>query len=278
TDHHLDTRACLFHIGSPRVDEVRAMTQRLAELPVRVRDCANVYQGLARLCIADSDKPSALVVSVDVMDAAELEFFRIVARLFPSLLVYVYGGARSCARVDRAIELGARDRASDEVLIELIRLRVSPAKPTDGPAVVEVAEPPEASTEALRETPRDALLDPLPDVAPDRHGDPPLDPPDAAMQEDDDPVVEEDVTEEEVAEDEVTEVRVPWLTYKDAPARRAPDPPPHVSPPAIAAMPEKRAVRVSEPLLSQEELRALLDGDGLPLPDAPNGSTKEASS
>ena len=49
-----------------------------------------------------------------------------------------------------------------------------------------------------------------------------------------------------------------------------------VPPPAIA--PEKRVMRVSEPLLSQEELRALLDGDGLPLPDAPNGSNKEASS
>ncbi len=87
TDHNVDTRASLFHIGSPRVDEVRAMAERLAELPVRVRDCTNVYQGLARLCIADSDKPSALVVSVDLMDAAELEFFRIVARLFPTLLV-----------------------------------------------------------------------------------------------------------------------------------------------------------------------------------------------
>jgi len=268
TDHHIDTRACLFHIGSPRVDEVRAMARRLSELPVRVRDCTNVYQGLARLCIADSDTPSALVVSVDVMDAAELEFFRIVARLFPALLVYVYGGERSCARVDRAIELGARDRASDEVLIALGRSRIAAA---DRSVAVEVSEPPDARTEAPPESPRDVLLDPPPDAAAERQSDELIDPPDATIQENDDPSEEEDV-----AEDEVTEVRVPWLTYKDAPARRAPEPPASVPPPAI--VPEKRVMRVSEPLLSQEELRALLDGDGLPLPDAPNGSNKEASS
>jgi hypothetical protein len=93
---------------------------------------------------------------------------------------------------------------------------------------------------------------------------------------DEDPVVAD--LAEEIAAEDVGEVRVPWLTYQDAPVRRAPDRPPRHSPPAIAPAPEKRIVRAAEPLLSDEELRALLEGDDGPLTDSPNGSAKDTRS
>lgn len=282
--HDTDIQTTLLHIGAIGAFEVEQMTERLCDLPVRVRDCSNVYQGLARLCIAGADLPGAVLVSVDAMDASELEFFRLVARMFPTLPVYVYGGTSSCARIDRAIELGARDRATDGVLAELCRARPVPravvesevghaappcaAPVADAPTPVSDSPEPPRQEHVSSESPVDLESD-LEALAEADESDDALD---ASMEQ-----VSDALMEDLEDDGEVGEVRVPWLTYKDAPVRRGPNgAEPRRS--GESSPPPQRIVRRSEPLLSDEELRALLDGDDMPPAKSSTPPRRDASS
>ena len=75
----------------------------------------DVYRTLVRLCAKDSPSPRALLVCVDDLGRAEMEFFSIVSRIRRDVPVYVYGEERARHRVERAVALGAVE--ADEAAI-----------------------------------------------------------------------------------------------------------------------------------------------------------------
>ena len=194
----------------------------LAGLPLEMQCCGDVYRGLAGLLRPSSDPPQAVIVCLDGLGAAEFEFFSIVSKLRRDLRVYVYAAARSLSRIAKAVELGATGPVTREVLVEL----------AGAPPVAMTLEAPARASERVT----DKLVSPM---IPPAVSQPPR-------------------IDEEGAR---KPARVPWLRYGDRPARVAPtrreppsqppDPKPQTSAPPLSY----------EPLLTEEELRALMSDD-----------------
>jgi len=181
-----------------------------------------VYRGLALLLRPSSDPPQAAIVCLDGLGAAEFEFFAIVSKLRRDLKVYVYAAARYKSRIARAIELGAKGPVTREVLAEL----------AGGSPVPMTVETPARASERVTDKPESPVIPPAPSDLPriDKEG-------------------------------ARNPARVPWLRYGDRPARVAP---PHREPPPKALNPNPQTPTPPcsyEPLLTEEELRALMSDD-----------------
>jgi hypothetical protein len=194
----------------------------LAGLPLDTQWCGDVYRGLAGLLRPSSDPPQAVIVCLDGLGAPEFEFFSIVSKLRNDLKVYVYAAARSESRIARAVELGAKGPVTREALAEL----------AGGPPVPMAVEAPVRASERVTEKPVSPVIPPAPSAPPR--------------------IDEEDARKP---------ARVPWLRYGDRPARVAPalrEPPPQ----ALNPNPQPPSPpRSYEPLLTEEELRALMSDD-----------------
>ncbi len=202
--------------------------------PSRVELCGDVYRALARLFSSGAEAPPVVIVCVDGLGVPELEFFSIVSRMGPNLDVYVYGHKRSRSRIKRAIELGASGEVTEELLRALAESCSAPAQTGDQPDSVIRAAAPQIRT------------DPVPDVP--GAGQPEVAPrPNKKAQGDD--------------EENTSPVRVPWSRYADRPARTAPARRAPPSPEVLATQPARPEQTLSEPLLTDEELRALLGDD-----------------
>ena len=194
----------------------------LASLPIEVEGCGDVYRGLARILRPPSNPPRAVIVCLDGLTTPEFEFFSIVARMRKDVSVYVYGSGRAEARIAKAIELGAKGPATTDLLAEL----------TGGPPASAMGQVPPPPCEDGDETPRPPASPPTP-------------------------------TEPIRADEEAPRkpARVPWLRYGDRPARVAPNArEPAPEPPPSLGRPSPRSVSF-EPLLTEEELRALMSDD-----------------
>jgi hypothetical protein len=209
-----------------------------------VQVCGDVYRGLARLGRGGTDAPKAVLVCADDLGSPELEFFSITSRLGCGAVVYVYGDGRSEARVARAIELGATGRADEQVIRTLGSAAPlpEPSASRDTGETVQVestatgAERPETPTEtgspveSTVQTPAEVLPEPQ--------------------------KVEE--CEREVRE---SPVRVPWLRYGSTPERTPPQRHRSRSDQPAPVESSKRRPSVHEPLLTEEELQALIGDD-----------------
>ena len=194
----------------------------LASLPLELEGCGDVYRGLARILRPPSNAPRAVIVCLDGLTTPEFEFFSIVTRMRKDVSVYVYGSGRAEARIAKAIELGAKGPATADLLAEL----------TGGPPASVIGQVPPPPCEEGDEMPR-----------------PPASP----------PTPPEPIRAEE--EDPRKPARVPWLRYGDRPARVAPNArQPAPKPPPSLDRPSPRSVSF-EPLLTEEELRALMSDD-----------------
>jgi len=194
----------------------------LASLPIEVEGCGDVYRGLARILRPPSNPPRAVIVCLDGLTTPEFEFFSIVARMRKDVSVYVYGSGRAEARIAKAIELGAKGPATTDLLAEL----------TGGPPASAMGQVPPPPCEEGDGTPRSPASPPTPTERIRAHEEDPRKP-----------------------------ARVPWLRYGDRPARVAPnarEPAPEPSP--SLDRPSPRSVSF-EPLLTEEELRALMSDD-----------------
>ncbi len=235
------------------------MDALLAAAFLDVDSCSDVYRGLARLGRSEPNAPRAVIVCVDGLGAAEMEFFGLVPRVRRSVNVYVYayprGGARSTSRVARAIELGATGQATEDVIRRLAETVTQPTaradlddapgddqSPTQTLAESTLAPPPireKPVTEALEES-APVVVAEAPGAGPDR--------PDA---------------DEEPVDDDALDgpVRVPWLRYNDGPDRVAPQrlEPPAADPARTGPATSRSAPR--RPLITDEELQALLGDD-----------------
>lgn len=254
-----DTATRVLHIRPEPAAAVGEMDTLLAAASLDVDSCGDVYRGLARSGHSGADAPCAVIVCVDGLGAAEMEFFSLISRVRRGVNVYVYayphGSQRSTSRVARAIELGAAGQATEDVIRRLAKTVTHPAvgadlKDTPGddrspaqtfgesmPAPPPMGETP--ATEALEES-SPVVPDELPVAGPDQ--------------------VDADKA---LADDDTLDgpVRVPWLRYKDGPSRVAPrrrEPPgadPAVTEPATSRSRPRR------PLITDEELQALLGDD-----------------
>ena len=259
--------ADLVHIRPGFTGESERIDELLEATGLRVAILTDIYRGLARLaCLAmDGEAPSSLravLVQVDDLGPPEMEFFSITSRVLPRTPVLVYGSDRLQSRVEKALECGATDRASPETIA---RLAAGEADSTDeDPANRKAAAPTLAAqpVEEGVELESDAVQEPaaFPQVVRD------------------DPPPPEDQPENETT----AATRVPWLDYENKPVRQAPrrTAPQPTSPvePKEDDQPKEASARkrpsATEPLLTEEELRALI-GDDIssiaPREAAPNG-------
>ena len=228
------------------------MTARLATSSLVVDTCSDVYRGLARVCKAPAETYSAVVVCLGALGSAELQFFSTMARARPRVPVYVYGNASDAKREARAIELGAACVFTDDVMSHLetsgasLDTDDSTQEPSPGaqkPAIADRADPrTAASTESLP----DRLFDDDPSK-PD-HDDHPSRP-----------------------------VQVPWLNRAGSPARRKPSKPSKVQdvPERSQSAEESSGRALPEPLLTDEELQALIGDDILSIPSDEHGTGEQ---
>lgn len=203
----------------------------------------NVYHALLHLIWGQTGDYLSAIVCVDEMEHAELEFFTILAQRSHCPPIYAYGHERSQSVLGRAVELGSAGVATPELVTALVA-RTAPRTP---PAL-ERDTPPPAPNYGVE--PVDAPPG-APAAGPPRDQEPP--PPDAAVEHETD-----DAESDEPA-------RVPWRTY-DTVSRHPPrrQPPPPRTPPGPAPSESKPAPAddyESTPLLTDEELRALIGDD-----------------
>jgi len=189
--------------------------------------CSDVYRALAKLLNAAGDAYVGVVVQLDGVGPRELAFFSILARSRRGLRILVQAGAGGESKIAKALQAGATGVLTAEFWREFAPRPAMPApievRVTADPPTVQLA-PPES------------------------------DPGVETVEEDEAPPVEED------SEDTPSSPRVPWLRYADGPQRAAPPvrKPPAPIPPAPA--PSAPAPDY-EPLLTDEELEALLSDD-----------------
>ncbi len=228
------------------------MDKMLASTSLHVENCGDLYRGLARLCREDREVPRAVILGVDGLGKAEMEFFSIVSRTRPRTYVYVYGDQRSASRIAAAIDLGATGEATDDVIRNLaatvtqpaVEALVSAQVPKDSPSSLAGLDhsAPTVSDEppvtAPSEPAATALAEPSTKLA---------DKPDGHQQ-----------VGDEASQDSV---RVPWRRYKGGPVRKGPQQRKPPSDDAKATEHAKSRAPAHEPLLTEEELQALIGDD-----------------
>ena len=268
------------------------MATRLNSTGLSIDTCHDVYRALARAC-ADQQAGSAvqqagsaiqqagsavqqagsagsgkalraMVLCMDVLGAAELEFFTVVARARPQLPIYIYGETAVGARLARAVESAVVSAVTDKLFDQLTdvdssaqAIETRTEEIVTGTQVVDT--PPPTIDTALED--RLNLVSAAP-VAPDAPAEvkKPADSPKDLVEERD-ALSDED---EPSREDEDKPVQVPWLNRPDRPVRGKPvDRTPSRKPPEPdVAKKENAPLRgAHEPLLTNEELQALLGDD-----------------
>ncbi len=257
--------------------EADSVDALLESASLRVAACPDVYRGLARLLSAASQTPAAVIVCVDELGPREMEFFSIVSRRRPGLLVYVYGRPRFESRLTQAVGLGAAGRVTEEAILRLA------AADTPPPVQESHEQPPSKSVAADKPVTQETFSSDEPPLPrqPAQPGDrasadlegtdvPAVEPPAADSSrggEDSEPQPSEPRPfEPQPIEPQPSEqvVRVPWLRYADRPARTGPrKPPPLPTEDPTESAPEGPPRELPEPLLTDEELRALIGEDDI---------------
>lgn len=281
-----DGRPVLLHIvptAAADSPDAKAIAQWCNEAGLDVEHCPHVYLGLAKIlrkrntsCGSAYTAPVVgVVVLVDDLTAAEFEFFTLVERNRRDVPVFVYG-PRSADKVVQALQSGARGLATREALAAL-RSRHPETddaveSPDQPPAVTATGIKPVIPIDPARgyadtglEPPRELSQKvanpenqvPKSSVSPSRAA------PAAASPA---PVSLEDADED--SEEPANVVRVPWLRYNGGPERTAPgqrvkptaanETPRTEEPPVELFSPPCSMSEVYEPLLTEQELAALL--------------------
>lgn len=242
---------------------------------------------------------SAVIVCIDDWSELEFEFFRLCRTARPEIPALVYTTLNDHRRVDCALRAGAAGRAT-ETEINLLLTTESPAQ-AQSPGTAASAPPPTRLPPTASPKvptldhlePTSTTVAPSPIAAPraaphtslELEDDelPPLDANEELLTDKDAPhdeeLVGEDVTEESLSDDDgETPARVPWLRYNDQPLRMSPGA--RVPPTGPTRLPPENGTAGNErhsakpaapmpaprpggppPLLSEEELRALLEDD-----------------
>jgi len=258
----MDCESYILAVGTD--SSVLPLSQELrGGLCAMVRHCPDVFRALAR--IGRDPLIRGVIVDLSAVNPSHMEFFSLVGRVQPDLAVYVASGLDTARqRVGEAIDLGATGELTDSAAATLMascrandrnhagnivtntagaRCAARPASPVEKQSPVQQVD---VSLIASDERAASPVIT-----------NPPVDP------EGESPVPQEP------GDRQTTETaRVPWLRYTDAPGRKKPGAarqppvrrPPEVeqSDPVVVHPPHEE----HEPLLTDEELAALLGDDG----------------
>jgi len=272
-----------------------------------VRGETDVYRALANLLqrgtsgVGFARPVTAVIACVDGLSDAELEFFRLLRAARPDVQVMAYSATGSDIAVERALQAGAQTTATVQLVHDLLRssspapMEIARDLPEIGPPL---AQPPPVRASQLAAGPLSANESDTRaafEVAPKPHEPEHPDDEEADGSVDDGVGVFDETEDDESLEpdpDESEAARVPWLKYNDRPVRMGPGirippaGPPRTPPENGATHPETSHVKPltpppvirpggSVPLLSEEELRALLEDDVSALAPREKGSTPD---
>lgn len=270
-------------MGIPRAQIPPEVERHFAERQQAVQCVPDVYRAMARI---GRESPAAVVVGIDWLTTAELEFFELVGRRHRDVQVYVLGHERARSKLAKAIGTGAAALGSPLELVNLLSAgspppaapsAPPPPEPSDIPGRVRENPPSFASSHNVFDAELDRRLRELAaGAAPDAEDPAEAEeedlpgPAGATASEENEPKASSDRTYEVIAEDlgappaeeseteEESEdphpVRVPWRRYEGGPVRT----PPRRTPP------EPADEANDPPLLTPEELDALLGDEDPP--------------
>lgn len=282
------TALCIGLEADELTSEVRA-----ALTPFRCIHYRDVYRALAAI---GSNEPALVIVDVGWLPSVGFEFFEIMARSHPDVALLVTAPTEGDARVRDALARGARSRVSVDAISDCLPrpVEMKPAPLVGERSAAPIDEIP-SDTFASAGNVFDAELDERLNAALDAVDEPAAEVPEGirtgveadaepapalAADEESDEVNDADAHAGDNDDDDGpadSRTRVPWLRYDDRPKRTPPQrtPPQRTTPPA-AATPEPAAPprvesprlaperveparpRRDEPLLTEEELAALL--------------------
>lgn len=260
----------LFIARSPRSNRAEEsgdpIISQLVAAGLEVEHCPDVYRGLARLCRRGGDFV-ATIVEVDGLGPSEFDFFPLAAKAKRGTPIYVLArGTHARSSLGKAIASGASGELTPEVIGLLRKVPdvgvVRPSWPST-PTPSEIAAHSDGSRRAGPES----------KIAPEREPD--ID--EGSL----DPSENDDEHEAPAESEPSRPIRVPWMKQNDRPRRIAPTQPrttrpplsdgkaavppaPPTSPfaaPSTAGRNESLDRENDEPLLTEEELRALLGDD-----------------
>lgn len=222
----------VLHVAPAGHSPAERMSEALGEAGCEVIACADLYRALARMGRNQGGQLCAVVVCLDPTDAAQPEFLQLAARHHRRVPVYVYAESHARSKIDLALRLGAKDTIRPETANRV--LPYSAPAPTAAPNESASVESQAAGPTAQR--PAD---EPAESMVPARSDGDREEQPDAEMEEPAGPA------------------RVPWLRYDGGPKRTPPQPTP-----ARARRLEPTEDKMEpEPLLTPEELQALIGND-----------------
>ncbi len=231
------------------------------------RYCPDIFRALAR--IGRDSSVRGVVVDVALVGSGQMEFFSLVGRVRRGLPVYVVASTSTVEpRCDEAISLGATGRFCDDAALSLVaacRVGSESAKSEEVEVATDEARCPSPIQESVAvEHPVVQQVDVTEVAATENRSAPVVS---------DEVSVESDDAAESASGDEASDsgpARVPWLRYTEVPGRKGPGgprrEPPKRGSPASDGLDSSDAGEhrdEHEPLLTNEELAALLDDDGL---------------
>lgn len=247
-------------------------------------DCAvvqstDVYRALAQLGRDRDRPPSAILVCVDELTPAEDEFFTLARRLCRGVSIGIYAARPS--RLDRYKTWDLRPINTDAELREWLAVRSISSEQSPSPSGETASSPRHhrATTDPDTAQQRPPTDSPHPENATSprpRAVEVPLTPSANPVETDAPPpivVTGDDDEEHDAADDRETAahdetdpapntVRVPWLRYEGAPHRAAPEQPSSNNESSrTGRAADVRARQPYEPLLTDDELRALIGDD-----------------
>ena len=240
--------------GGTFADELSAT---LSSAGVEQTIVPDVYLGLARIVRSPRVRFDAVVVSLDSLEADEMDFISHTQRRKDPIPVFVYGRPEDSARAAEAERRGARLVHDVSAIQSALALDVDrPATPDTTPAVAAPVRSVEAAP-ALDEDPRDVGASAIPE---------PVQP---AVQEPAEPPRETVSREEPDAGGASERVPVPWAPSSKRPIRQGP-----------AGQEDADSQPTDEPddqpLITDEELNALLGPERTRAREATNEGHRES--
>ncbi len=236
----------------------------------------SIYDALAAL--TRRPRPVAIIISIESVDWEEMEFFELAARLSRDTSVYVAGREHHRAKIEAAIQRGAKRFDPDELTQDLGRPAPGSQRTT----------PEDLLAGTLKSFPpapaRELHVTLVPDEPPPEEArGPEVEAPAPEIESPEQPAVrlvspaEADDESLSSVEDLDQAVPLPWAPSPNRPKRTPPSargpagPPPARTPPAEPHPQPAPAPRPASPELTPEELAALLGR-----PDPPSGSAARA--
>ena len=235
----------VLHVAPLEQASAREMAEVIRQSGCEVVAVGDVYRALARLGRMSAGDVAAVIVCLDRLTEAQLEFIQLASRQHRGVPVYVYGQPQARSKIDAAVRLGAAGAVDAARLDRVFSGRgAGNGRTTDASGADEAVDEPEGADlevstggRAVEETEPVEAAEPI-----------------------------EPVAAKSTKPGSGSTVRVPWLRYDDRPQRtppkKAPSKPPTPEPPA----------EVEPPLLSPEELEALM---GEQSPEGPSRDTSE---